>query len=496
MKRQGLPPKSLSTSASKSVHRISRDYSADRTMGTSFSDPFCTISKSSSFQMMDITISVEVMDGLVMEVKKTKDESPLGSTPINAVISAMKNVSSSRKIATHVPSLPLSVPKSSYGDKFHKLFVRWPVDFDPHGDALSTFRFSRLMKREVTSDQGSHNSLCYQPENIELTIGLMRGSEMITLGKADLVIHGNEFEEIVVDIPVCTEKDVVNPKKLRDPSPMRGITNQNKAKSTKVLKPLSFPSDSKRKFHLADHSMIRVQVKTIPQTGSTEEEYDASAKYPTKHTMTASTTIDSYCSSRDESVESSSSTENQVPLKYLHAQSHRDAQVERINHQLGQIRLTSNSRNYYGRDRSPSFDEMRQPRNRNVRSGSSSRDRDHSFYGNDSFRDRSRSSREKQNDDNDQNGQNQVGRIRRNGAMYESSKDRIPKHHEHQVRQSRSGLQSHSKRDPSPIAWVYDILVGNDDEIVTSSKGRSQRGSSSSSGNYQNRSQSRRKMMV
>jgi len=223
--------------------------------------------------MMDISVGVDIMEGLIMEIIKQKGQPPLGTSPVTAVISCKKNVSSSRQISTHVPSLPLSVPSASFSDKVHNFLVRWPADFDPHGDALSTFKMSRLMKKDTLNPEEAGLTSGFVAEEIELSIGLLRGKEMLTIGKATLIITGNESDEMVIDLPISNEKDVVKDKK-RDssPSPLKRTNSKLFSKSTKntvkVLKPLSFPDDKRRKFHLTDNAMIRLQVKVHPRAGN------------------------------------------------------------------------------------------------------------------------------------------------------------------------------------------------------------------------------------
>lgn len=288
--RRGKPPRS----SSKGRH-ANGNSSSPVPFGvgpsTSFQSSASNDKSSNDFKMMDISIGVDIMEGLVMDCNKGKSETPLGSTQLNAVISCFKNVSSSRQIATHVPSLPLATPSASHREKVHNFLVRWPADFDPHGDALSTFRLSRLMKRDAFYADGpsghkqhSHEngqSCGYVPEEIELTIGLMRGSEMVTLGKAILVVTGVETEEMIIDLPISTEKDVVkNKKKDLNQAPALKRTNsklfgKSPKNSVKVLKPLSFPSDKRRKFHLTENAMIRLQVQVISKDGVACDESDA-----------------------------------------------------------------------------------------------------------------------------------------------------------------------------------------------------------------------------
>ena len=230
--------------------------------------------------MMKVCIGIDIMEGLVLECNKSKNEQPLGIFPLNAVISCTKNVSCSRQIATHVPSLPLSIPSSSFSDKVHNFLVRWPADYDPRGDALSTFQLSRLMKRDAFYSDGTGLSSGFQPEEIELTVGIMRGSEMLTLGKATLVITGEENEELVIDLPINTEKDIVKNKK-KEPPPLKRTNSKIFGKVTKpnakILKPLSFPSDKRRKFHLTENAMIRLHVSVTPDTENNRSGDDSGA---------------------------------------------------------------------------------------------------------------------------------------------------------------------------------------------------------------------------
>lgn len=490
----GLPPRSTFKPSQMGLKDPSTELSSQSTI----SDPFSIISKSSSFQMMDITITVDVMDGLVMEVKKMSGEPSLGTTPINAVISAMKNVSSSRQIATHVPSLPLSLPSSNFSGKSHNLFVRWPADFDPHGDALSTFKFSRLMKKSpVLTESCSLSHLSFEPENIELAVGLMRGSEIITLGKANISIQGDEFEEMTVDIPICTAKDVVTSKKIREPSPMRGSTDGNQSKkATKTLKPLSFSRDTKRKFHLNEHAMVRLHVKAVPQVGPGEDEYDNPVKYTTKPSITASITTDSsYVSSKNSDEFASISKEDYLPhfsLDENHNRSmyeqnsyHEMEQIDGLGNQLSQVRLNHDDRHQpLSRGMASNYRESRQSSNMRARSSSRHRDiRDdyhtyehtqypvpnaNDYIHGDMTRSKSaqrvRPHREDTWYSNEKYDSNRGGKYYRTGRSHASNR--------RQTDGRSRAASKNSKRDASPMSLVYDILTGSDINVAPSSKTR------------------------
>lgn len=495
----GLPPRSKL----KSSHGGLRDLSTELSSQSNLSDPFSLISKSSSFQMMDITITVDVIDGLVMETKKLNGEPPLGNTPINAVISAMKNVSSSRQIATHVPSLPLSLPSNNFSEKSHNLFVRWPADFDPNGDALSTFKFSRLMKKgPAISGQYSLSHHNYVPENIELSVGLMRGSEILTLGKANVAINGDEFEEMTVDIPICTAKDVVTSKKIRDPSPIRGLAdgNSSKNKAIKMLKPLSFARDNKRKFYLNEHAIVRLQVKAAPNVESGEDEYVNPLNYNAKPSITASTTTESsYTSSKnsddfasiskEDSFHSFASDENHNRYRYGPNSHHVMDHVDGLRNQLGQMRLNHDVRHQSSRRGTRSSTrEQRYPSN--VRSRSSTRhydvedeyptyERTHydAPYVNDhrmrsEFRSKSTQRGYRHAEDgrySNENYDSHRGERHKTRRSHGSTRRHSDDHYKRETTRSRAASKP-SKRDPSPMSLVYDILTGSDIDVATSSK--------------------------
>jgi hypothetical protein len=267
-------------------------------------------SPSYDFQMMDVQIGIDIMEGLVMECIKNKGESPLGSTQINAIVSCNKNVSRSRQIATHVPSLPLTVPVASFGDKVHNFLVRWPADFDPHGDALSTFKLSRLLKRDAYYSDVPGINTGFVPDEIELSIGLMRGSEILTLGKTNLIITGNETDEMIIDLPISNEKEVVK-NKQRDPSPLKRTSSKLFGKSpksnVKSLKPLSFSADKVRKFHLTDNAMIRLRVQLFPRQESGSFDMPATASRTRPYIVQHGSPSHDYSSySREDSTDSSS----------------------------------------------------------------------------------------------------------------------------------------------------------------------------------------------
>lgn len=128
------------------------------------------------------------------------------------------------------------------------------------------------MKREYPTqtqdDRFDTFAYGYDAEEIELNICLLRGSEMITLGAANLVVTGEETREITIDLPIdVTKAAAKRDRRARSPSPLRRTGSKifGSAKpSTKVMKAKPFPKDSRRKYKLGEHSMVRLRVKVNP----------------------------------------------------------------------------------------------------------------------------------------------------------------------------------------------------------------------------------------
>lgn len=346
----------------------------------------------SPFQMMDIIVSVDIMEGLVMEFKDKNgtydsfnpdmtSSQIMGSLPVTTFVSCKKNVSSTRTISTNVPSLPLSKPSSSHGGKHHHFLVRWPADFDPHGDALSTFKLTRLMKKEaVGSKQNVQFGFGYVPEEVELTIGLMRGSEMLTLGLANLVITGEETEEMIIDLPLNITKEAVKDakNKRRSASPLRKLRSPSKT-SLKVLKPTAFPSDPKRKYRLSEQSMIRLQVKITPKSRSafSSEDSEAGSQYIGNSHYDS---VDDYRSNADYNSHYDGSTNRAAPMDEL--QNDFDLQVRLREEDRGNRRVFKEmprlTQDYsdYGRTVGNTY-ELEQTKSYNMRRVAEARGRDY-----------------------------------------------------------------------------------------------------------------------
>lgn len=161
----------------------------------------------------------------------------------------------------------------------HNFLVKWPIaDFDSMGNALSTYKCDRLQRETPISDdqiihsegreKNSSSFSIYVPEELHVTISLMRASEVITVGTADIVITGQEENNTYLKVPIHTTKNMVNDN--RSPtgfkrSPMRLFKKGDKGKSKR---PITFLSDSKRTYSLEKTAYLRVVIKVNPAHNS------------------------------------------------------------------------------------------------------------------------------------------------------------------------------------------------------------------------------------
>eukprot|EP00934_Nitzschia_sp_Nitz4_P003973 Nitzschia sp. Nitz4//scaffold178_size73299//59350//60756//NITZ4_005717-RA/size73299-processed-gene-0.35-mRNA-1//-1//CDS//3329539176//3963//frame0 len=176
--------------------------------------------------------------------------------PTTAVVSFQKNTYSSQTaLETFLPSVPLHHPLAVAGSKF-RYQASWPseqsmLNRDTSAIERSSFHLSRCMKQNsFTPGTGAGSN--YVHETLELRINLSRGTELIRLGVATLVISGEEEGEVQMNIPAKPLRQ--KEKKL--------TRNRVKFKSNKYG---FFTTDLTRRFYLDENATIRVGVRVFPQ---------------------------------------------------------------------------------------------------------------------------------------------------------------------------------------------------------------------------------------
>mmetsp|Transcript_7963 Transcript_7963/g.19588 ORF Transcript_7963/g.19588 Transcript_7963/m.19588 type:complete len:444 (+) Transcript_7963:93-1424(+) len=168
-----------------------------------------------------------------------------------AVVSCQKNGNSNNmSFETFLPSLPLATPIATSLNKVN-YDAAWPseqtiLQQDDGAKDRSAFTITRCMKQaKFKRGIGGRSNYCHQ--TIELGINISRGTELIRLGTASIVINGEEEGE--VEMNVSTTPFVFKSKKLKKKKTKYGY----------------FSNDSSRRFYLEKNSALKVGVQVIPE---------------------------------------------------------------------------------------------------------------------------------------------------------------------------------------------------------------------------------------
>jgi hypothetical protein len=187
---------------------------------------------------------------------------PTGTTM--AVVSFRKSAFSSQtSFENFLPSVPLTLPNSTIGNK-SRYVASWPSEKsqltrDPTDIERSSFKITRCMQQAAFVPGESRATAAgavsnYVHETLELRINLSRGTELIQLGTASIVISGDEEGEMQMHVPAKPIHHKPKSKKL-------GF----KSKTAKTNKDGYFTSDPSRRYYLDDNATLRVGVQVIPQ---------------------------------------------------------------------------------------------------------------------------------------------------------------------------------------------------------------------------------------
>jgi len=239
--------------------------------------------KNGKFELMNIKIVVYGLTGLTCEQEEQKKKQKFGKKEIvsptatgsvrrdmrplgpsrtipsrdqtqgitTAVVSCQKS-GTNHKITfeTYIPSLPLGNPIATSLNKVGYDAV-WPseqsvLQQDEGSKDRSAFTFTRCMRESsFIPGVGARSNYCH--ETIELGINISRGTELIRLGTAMIVVNGEEEGEVQMNAPVTPL--VFKSKKLKKKKKKYGY----------------FSNDSSRRFFLDNNSVLKVGVQVIPE---------------------------------------------------------------------------------------------------------------------------------------------------------------------------------------------------------------------------------------
>ena len=224
-----------------------------------------------SYRRGDSSVSKSTVGGSTISslgVSTASDESFMENpiAPTTAVVSFRKNAFSSHtSLETFLPSVPLSLPSSTIGNKA-RYGASWPSEQselvkDNTNIARSSFKLTRCMQQEAfvpgeTRATAAGAVSNYVHETLELRINLSRGTELVPLGSAAIVISGDEEGEVQMHVPTQAIKNKPKTTKL-------GRRFKSKPKGNKYG---YFMSDPSRRYYLDDNATLRVGIQVIPQT--------------------------------------------------------------------------------------------------------------------------------------------------------------------------------------------------------------------------------------
>lgn len=212
--------------------------------------------------MIDFTISIEAIDGIIVTsstaakitrlgtTKKAEDE--LNMPPVFSLVTYQHSAGAHGNLKTNIPSRQLVKSKSSIGrrERYYAYFGSSGRSRKKSDKKLDQIKITMPMRKNKSRPSG------YVEKKLDLSVGLMRGSEVIKLGSACVALHGDECGESKL-VPVVQEQKEKSTNTARL-SRNRSITR--KPKTILGARSVCFSSDPSRKYSI-QCANLRLSVK-------------------------------------------------------------------------------------------------------------------------------------------------------------------------------------------------------------------------------------------
>ncbi len=220
--------------------------------------------------LVDITVTIiGLTHGILMQATSKHERKKINAggeqnpfefdEPVLAVVSGFNGISNE---LSHLLSLPLKNITPSFQSKsgMYEFLALWPAP-DLEENQHSTLTFTRKVKRTRNYDHDTKEAYySYSSERLVLAVSLMKGSEMITLGRVNVPFSYSE-KKVHCSLPVRTNIQLVK----QAAAEIKGLKFRPKKtkfhKSTSV-KPLAFCDNSKRVYSFHEDSMLSVLIQT------------------------------------------------------------------------------------------------------------------------------------------------------------------------------------------------------------------------------------------
>jgi len=194
------------------------------------------------------------------EAKKRKDwntKAELDS--VKAVVTALVPATGYQADG-FLSSGPFESPKQvGNAMKYNAIF---PLKSKNNG-ALTRITIPGLIQRDNSGDGGDFLGQ-YKRQTVELLITLVFGNEAIDLGKATLLVTGEEVKTKQTDLPIDTGKKSVLQLQKKSTFPMKRAVSLSSNKQGEIA-PVSFKYDRRRrKYQIERDAVLRAYMKCVP----------------------------------------------------------------------------------------------------------------------------------------------------------------------------------------------------------------------------------------
>jgi hypothetical protein len=180
-------------------------------------------------------------------------------------------------------SEPLESPKQ-VGDmmKYNAVF---PLKAKNSKGAPTRITMPGLMQLDKSETESNQFQRQYKRQTIELLITLVFGNEAITLGKATLLVTGEELKTKQTDLPIDTSKNTVLKLQKKSTFPMKRSSSLQSNKQGDIA-PTSFKYDRRRrKFQIENDAVLRAYLKCVPSSDPYSQNYKYQGTLSSTHDM-------------------------------------------------------------------------------------------------------------------------------------------------------------------------------------------------------------------
>jgi hypothetical protein len=232
-------------------------------------------------ESLDVIISVGFVRGIIMkeQTSRRRDWNAISELDsVKVVISAMVP-SIGYQAEGFLSSEPLESPKQ-VGDvmKYNAVFPLKAKNSKGVPTRITLPGLMRLDKSEIGHGQ-------YKRQTIELLITLVFGNEAITLGRATLLVTGEELKTKQTDLPIDTSKNTVIKLQKKSTFPMKRTGSLQSNKQGDIA-PTSFKYDRRRrKYQIENDAVLRAYLKCIPSDPYGQNNYKYQGALNSTHNM-------------------------------------------------------------------------------------------------------------------------------------------------------------------------------------------------------------------